>query len=78
MDDDNKTLLTHPARELSKYFRTFAAEINITIIIRIMQTKQKRLYERPQMQVVELREMPQLLAGSADATMDINYYEEDI
>ena len=40
--------------------------------------KQKRLYERPAMQVVELREMPQLLAGSADAAMDINYYEEDI
>ena len=43
-----------------------------------MKAKQKLEYERPQMQVVELREMPQLLAGSADAAMDINYYEEDI
>ena len=31
-----------------------------------MQTKQKRLYDRPQMQVVELRELPQLLAGSGE------------
>ena len=31
-----------------------------------MQRKQKRLYDRPVMQVVLLREMPQLLAGSAE------------
>jgi len=31
-----------------------------------MQTKQKRLYDRPTIQVVELRELPQLLAGSGE------------
>ena len=31
-----------------------------------MKSKVKRLYERPAMQVVELREMPQLLAGSTE------------
>ena len=28
--------------------------------------KRKRMYERPQMQVVELREMPQLLQASGE------------
>ena len=40
--------------------------------------KTKLEYERPQMQVVKLREMPQLLAGSSDATLNVEYYEEDL
>lgn len=56
----------------------FCSQLNKTIKIGIMKTKQKRTYERPRMQVVELRELPQLLAGSNDATMSVEYYEEDI
>ena len=39
----------------------------------------KKEYEKPSMKVYELRQTPQLLAGSnqASATMDINYVEED-
>ena len=42
--------------------------------------KQKKMYERPQMQAVKLREMPQLLAGSGNgksSTMNVTYEEED-
>ncbi len=43
-----------------------------------MKSKEKRKYERPQMQVVELKELPQLLQASANTDMDILYEEEDI
>mgnify|MGYP007032370897 CR=1 FL=1 len=44
-----------------------------------MATK-KREYEKPSMKVFELRQQPQLLAGSAqvDATMDGTWTEENI
>lgn len=40
----------------------------------------KKEYERPTMQVFELKQQPQLLAGSAqvDATMESTWTEEDI
>ena len=41
--------------------------------------KTKRKYGRPQMLAVELREMPQLLAGSnPKSTLNVTYEEEDI
>ena len=40
--------------------------------------KTKLEYKRPCMQVVELREMPQLLAVSSNATLNVEYYEEDV
>ena len=36
----------------------------------------KRKYEKPAMRVCEMREQPRLLQASA--TMDVNYYQEDI
>ena len=41
---------------------------------------EKKLYEKPSMQVFELKQQPQLLAGSAqvDATMDGTWTEENI
>ncbi len=42
-----------------------------------MTTKKK--YEKPEMQVFELKQQPQLLAGSdVSATMDGTFTEEDI
>ena len=40
----------------------------------------KKEYERPTMQVVQLKQQPQLLAGSeqVNATMDGTWTEEDI
>ena len=38
----------------------------------------KRKYEKPAMQVVQLKQQPQLLAGSVTATMDGTFVEEDI
>ena len=43
-------------------------------------TTKKREYEKPSMQVFELRQQPQLLQASAsvDATMDGTWTEENI
>ena len=38
----------------------------------------KKDYERPSIEVVELKQQPQLLAGSVTATMDGTWTEEDI
>ena len=38
-------------------------------------TTQKRLYEKPSMKVFELKQQPQLLAGSAEV-QDYNWNEE--
>ena len=40
--------------------------------------KAKRKYTKPAMQVFELKQQPQLLQASASATMNVNYYQEDI
>ena len=41
---------------------------------------EKKLYEKPSMQVFELKQQPQLLqaSGSVDATMTGTWEEEDI
>ena len=43
-------------------------------------TTMKKPYEKPSMKVFELKQQPQLLAGSAqvDATMDGTWTEENI
>ena len=40
--------------------------------------KTKRNYERPQMQVVKLRQEAPLVCTSGDATLSVEYYEEDL
>ena len=39
--------------------------------------KQKKMYERPNMKVVKLKERPQLMAGSdPQATLNVTFEEE--
>ena len=66
--------------EVSKLIRNFAPRKRITINIRIMKPNPKRLYERPQMQVVEFNKQAPLICTSGNAgTQDYTvnpYYEE--
>ena len=43
----------------------------------MIQDKAKLKYEKPAMQVYEMKQRPQLLQMSANAELDVTYFEED-